>query len=114
MKTYKTVTPDYDVSGGDYEFESFTFEGKSFFGVQIFYSSLNQADHKIRLQESIDGINFIDSKDDAGNYIEITLDNTIPSDILKIYNFNSGFVRPKFIEGTAGTGTIDTIKMLFE
>ena len=114
MKKYNIIEPGYDVSGGDTFFDSFTFEGRDFFAAQIYYTSISQADAVIRLQESLDGVNWLDSKDSAGNDIEITINNVISSDILKIFEFNTGFVRLRYIQGTAATGTIDKIKLLFE
>jgi hypothetical protein len=114
MKTYKELNPNYDVAGGDTFFESFPFEGKEFIAAQFFYSSISQADAVFRLQESIDGVNYLDSKDNSGSDIEITLNNAIPSDIIKAFDFNTGYVRFRYIEGTAATGTIDKIKLMFE
>lgn len=114
MKTYKTIELNYDVSGGDESFDSVEFTGSKDLIVQFYYTSLNQADHKIRLQESLDGINFLDSLDTSGNVIEITIDNSISTDILKIRDFNTAHFRLQFVEGTAGTGTIDSLKIMME
>ncbi len=114
MKTYKEINPNYDVSGGDTFFESFPFEGKEFIAIQLFYTSISQADATIRLQESIDGVNFIDSKDSSGSNIELTIDNSLTSDILKAFDFNTANIRFRYIEGTAATGTIDKLKIMFE
>ena len=114
MKNFKILTPAYDVSGGDTNFETVPFEGDNFIGVQIYYTSLNQADHKIKLRESLDGVNFLDSEDADGNTIEMTINNAIASDILKVYNFNTGYIGLSFVEGTTGTGTIDKIKIITE
>ena len=114
MKNYKIQDIDYDVSGGDSNFESLVFEGENFLGVQIYYTSLSQAHHKIKLQESLDGVSFLDSLDSSGNTIEITLNNSLANDIMKVYNFNTGYVRFSFVEGTSGTGTIDKLKIITE
>ena len=114
MKNYKTQEVSYDVSGGDKTWDSFPFEGSSFIGVQFFYTSLNQADHTLRLQESIDGVNFVDALDTSGSVIEMTIDNSLSSDILKSYNYNTAYVRFQFIEGTTGTGTIDKLMIVIE
>lgn len=114
MKELKVLNPAYDVSGGDHAFESDTFNGEYIIGVQYFYTSLNQADHKIRLQESFDGVNYVDSVDSSGSTIEMTIDNSLSVDILKAYDFSTRFYRFKFIEGTTGTGTIDTLKIFTE
>lgn len=114
MKTHKILEPNYDVSGGDKNFDSLVFDGENFLGVQFFYTSLNQSDHKFRLRESIDGVNFLDSKDSSGSTIEMTIDNSITSDVLKVYNFNTAYIELSFIEGTSGTGTIDKIKIITE
>lgn len=114
MKTNKIQTVAYDVSGGDSSFDTLPFEGVNFLEVQFFYTSLNKADHKIRLQESVDGINFHDSKDSSGNTIEIIIDNSLTNDILKSYDFNTKFFRFQFIEGTSGTGTLDKLIIMME
>ncbi len=114
MKTYEKQNPAYDVSGGDTNFEKVQFSGVNFLGIQLFYTSLNQVDHKIRLQESIDGNNFVDSLDGNGNTIEMVIDNTLITDILNVAGFNTAFYRLQFIEGTTGTGIIDNIKYLME
>ena len=114
MKSYKTLLPAYDVSGGDEDFEVITFQGMKSLIVQFYYTSLNQTDHKLRIQESLDGVNFLDSKDSSGSVIEITIDNSLSTDILKVYEFNTAYIKPQFIEGTAGTGTIDELKFLME
>lgn len=114
MKNFATITPAYDVSGGDTNFETIPFEGTNFLGVQIYYTSLNQSDHKIKLRESIDGVNFLDSEDSSGNAIEMVINNAVTSDILKVYNFNAGYVGFSFVEGTTGTGTIDKLKIITE
>lgn len=114
MKSYKTLSTAYDVSGGDENFETLSFLGINFLAVQFFYTSLNQADHKLRLQESIDGVNFLDSVDSGGSAIEITIDNALSTDILKIFDFNTVFYRFQFIEGTSGTGTLDKLMIVTE
>jgi len=114
MKIYNTLEPAYDVSGGDANFDSIPFEGKTFIGVQFFYTSISQADATFRLQESLDGVNFIDSQDSSGSDIELTINNTISTDILKAFDFNTGYIRIRYIEGTAATGTVNKIKFLFE
>ncbi len=114
MKNYTTLIPAYDVSGGDENFESIPFLGEKDLSIQFFYTSLNQADHKLRLQESQDGINFLDSKDSAGNTIEMTIDNSLSVDILKVYDFNTVYIQLQFIEGTSGTGTIDKLLIMME
>jgi hypothetical protein len=114
MKHYTTILPAYDVSGGDTNFDTIAFEGNNFLGVQIYYTSLNQADHKIKLRESLDGVDFLDSEDSSGNAIEITLNNAVTSDIMKVYNFNTTYVGFSFVEGTTGTGTIDKLKIITE
>ena len=114
MKNYKTLTPAYDVSGGDSNFESLPFLGSNFLEVQFFYTSLNQTDHKIKLQESVDKVNFVDSIDSSGSPIEITIDNSLSFDILKINDFNTAYFRFQFIEGTSGTGTIDKLMIMSE
>ena len=112
IKTKKRQEVNYDVSGGSVDFEKMVFEGSEFLGVQINYTSLNQSDSKIRLQESIDGLNFVDSIDGSGSLIEITLNNTINSDIINVSNFNTLFFRLKFIQGTTTAGTIDSFHIL--
>lgn len=114
MKTNIEQAINYDVSGGDAEFEGVVSSGKDYISFQIFYSNLNQADHTIRIQECLDGVNYVDSVDAAGDYIEIVLDNTLTNDIIKIVNFNTNNFRCRFIEGTSGTGTIDRIKVMTE
>lgn len=114
MKTTTVQTPEYDVSGGDKNFDSLTFEGSNFMGVQFYYTSLNQTNHKLRLQESLDGVNFLNSMDSSGNNIEITIDNSIATDILKASDFNTKYFRFQFIEGTAGTGTFDKLIIVTE
>ena len=114
MKTYKTQEVSYDVSGGDSAFDSFAYQGIDYLAVQLFYTSLSQADGKLRLQESIDGVNFVDAEDSSGNAIEITINNALTNDILSVKSFNAAFIRFKFIEGTAGTGTIDTLRIVME
>lgn len=114
MKNYKTLTPAYDVSGGDKDFDSIAFEGKEFLEVQFFFSDLDESDHKLRLQESLDGNNFVDSKDSDGNTIEIVIDNALEFDILKVLSFNTVHFRFQFIKGTTGTGTIDKLKIMME
>jgi len=114
MKTYNEQAVNYDVSGGDANFDSLVFEGNNFLAVQFFYTSLNQADHKIKLQESIDKINYVDSLDSSGSAIEMTINNALANDILKVYNYNTVSYRFQFIEGTAGTGTIDKLIIVTE
>jgi hypothetical protein len=114
MKTNITQELNYDVSGGDTVFDSVEMNGQTYISFQIYYTSLDQADHKIKIQESLDGVNFIDSVDSSSNIIEITLDNTITNDILKIVHFNTNYFRAAFVEGTAGTGTVDKIKIMTE
>ena len=114
MKEIKEYTIDYDVSGGDENFEAIPFTGDKDLALQFFYTSLDEADHKIRLQESLNGVNFLDSVDSSGSTIEIIIDNTLDNDILKVSDFNTGFIRFQFIEGTTGTGTIDSFKILME
>ena len=114
MKNYKTLTTAYDVSGGDKNFDNVVFEGTNNLNIQFFFTSLNKADHKLRLQESVDGVNFVDSLDADDNIIEMVIDNTLTNDILDVIEFNTAHFRLQFIEGTAGTGTIDFIKILME
>lgn len=114
MKTNIEQAINYDVSGGDAEFDSTLSHGRDYVSFQIFYSNLNQADHKTRIMESLNGVDFIDSVDAGGNAIEIILDNSRTSDILKIVNFNTNYFKVRFIEGTPGTGTIDNIKIMTE
>ena len=78
------------------------------------FASLNQNDHKIRIQESLDGANYTDSKDNQGNFLEITLDSSLTGDIIKVDDFNADYIRARFIEGTTGTGTISTLNYLME
>ena len=105
----------YDVSSGDKDFDDFVFEGVHDIILQFFYTALNKADHKIRLQESLDGVNFINSKDSSGALVEITIDNSLTNDILRYtLEFNTKFARFQFIEGTAGTGTIDKLIIMTE
>jgi hypothetical protein len=114
MKTYKIIEPNYDVSGGDTSFESIEFAGIKYLIIQFYYTSLNQIDHKIRLQESLDGKNFVNSLDSCGSNIEITINNAISTDILRVIDFNTAYFRLQFIEGTSGTGTIDLLKIMME
>jgi len=115
MKTSETQIVNYSVAGGDTNFDSFVYTGQRDIVVQLFYTSLNQADHKLRLQKSLDGVNFLDAKDGSGTTIEITINNAISTDILEAINsFNTKFARFQFIEGTAGTGTIDKLLILME
>ena len=114
MKNYKNQIVAYDVSGGDSNFDSIPFDGKTFLAVQLFYTSLNQADHTLKLQESLDGVNFIDALDTSGTAIELTIDNSLTTDILKVYDYNTAHIRFQFIEGTTGTGTIDKLMILSE
>lgn len=114
MKAKTIQTPAYDVSGGNTNFDIVPFEGNSFIAVQFYYTSLNQANHKLRLQESIDGVNFLDSLDSSGNNIEITIDNSIATDILKAFDFNTSYIRFQFVEGTTGTGTFDKLNIVME
>ena len=114
MKNYTTLTPAYDVSGGDKNFEKVPFLGNKDLSVQFFYTSLDESDHKLRLQESLDGVNFLDSKDTAGNTIEMVIDNSLSTDILKVQDFNTVYFSLQFIEGTAGTGTFDKILIMTE
>ena len=114
MKNYETLTPAYDVSGGDENFTKVPFLGEKDLSIQFFYTSLDEADHKLRLQESLDGVNFLDSKDSAGNTIEMVIDNSLSVDILKVNDFNTAYIRPQFIEGTAGTGTFDKLLIMME
>lgn len=110
MKNTKILNTDYDVSGGDKNFETIVNEGKDTLLVQYFVKSLSQIDNKLRLQISLDGVNFVDYVDNSGTTAEITLDET--SDILKIDNFNTSFFRFQFVEGTAGTGTLEKLIIL--
>lgn len=114
MKTTRTILPVYSVAGGDTNFEGLRFEGTNFLEVQIFFASLNKDDHKIRIQESTDGSDYVDSKDSAGNFLEITLLSSLTSDIIKVDDFNADYIRARFIEGTTGTGTITKINFLME
>lgn len=114
MKTTKTISPAYSVAGGDTVFEGFKFSGDNFLELQITFASLDETDHKIRIQESADGVNYTDSKDSSGNYIDIVLLSTLVSDIIKVNDFNAYYVRARFIEGTTGTGTISTLKFIME
>lgn len=114
MKTYKTQIVAYDVSGGNEDFDSLVFEGREFLAVQLYYTSLNQSNHKLRLQESLDGVNFLDSLDSSGTTIEITIDNSILTDILKVNDFNTKYYRFQFIKGTTGTGTLDKLIIVME
>ena len=86
MKTTKTISPAYAVAGGDTVFEGFKFIGDNFLELQITFASLNKDDHKIRIQESADGINYTDSKDGSGNYLDIVLLSSLVSDIIKVDN----------------------------
>lgn len=115
MKTNIAQTPAYDVSGGDENFENFVYEGNGDIICQFYFTSLNKADHKIRLQESLDNVNFIDTKDSSGNVVEMIINNSLTNDILRYTEeFNSNFARFQFIEGTAGTGIIDKLKILMQ
>lgn len=114
MKHYVNQTPAYDVSGGSTNFDKVSFLGSRFLSVQIFYTSISVSDAKIRLQESLDGVNFVDSKDESGNTIEMVLNNALTNDILCVVDFNTAFFRLQYIEGTAATGSIDSLKMMFE
>jgi len=114
MKTQIILEPNYDVSGGDTFFEGQVFSGTKFLEVQLFYSSLSQADSKLRLQECLDGVNYIDSVDSSNSPIEITIDNTLTTDIVKVNEYNTAKFRFRFVEGTAGTGTIDKLMILME
>ncbi len=114
MKSYKTLTPAYDVSGGDENFEGIAFNGENHLVAQFYYTTINQVDAKFRLQESLDNVNFLDSLDSAGNTIEMTIDNSISTDILKVSDFTSAYIRFQYIEGTAATGTFDKIKIMME
>ncbi len=114
MKTKKTISPTYSVAGGDTVFEGLRFKGNNFLELQIIYTTLNQGDHKIRIQESTNGENYTDSKDSQGNLLEITLSTSVLNDIIKVDNFNADYIRARFIEGTTGTGTISTLNFLME
>lgn len=114
MKNYKTLTPAYDVSGGDENFDLVEFGGENYLAIQFYYSSINQADATLRLQESLDGVNWITSVDSSGNDIEMVIDNSLSTDMLKAYNFNTAYIRLQYIEGTAATGTFDKIKIMME
>ena len=114
MKTIESIFPAYSVAGGDKNFETIAYKGSNFLGVQIFYTSFSKGDNKIRLQESIDGAQYVDSKDANGNYIEIILATANASDMIKVDDFHAEYVRARFIEGTSGTGTISKINFLME
>lgn len=114
MKTKKTINPDYSVAGGNTNFEGLKFIGSSFLELQIIYTTLNKDDHKIRIQESTDGQNYTDSKDNQGNFLELTLSTSVLNDIIKVDDFNADYIRARFIEGTTGTGTISILNFLME
>ncbi len=114
MKTTKTIPTAYSVAGGDTNFEGLRFKGINFLEVQIIFASLNQSDHKIRIQESTDGVEYTDSKDANGDFLEITLSGSLTNDIIKVDDFNADYIRARFIEGTTGTGTITQINFLME
>jgi hypothetical protein len=114
MKTKKTISPAYSVAGGDQVFEGLRFKGNNFLELQIIYTTLDEGDHKIRIQEGTNGQNYTDSKDNQGNFLEITLSTSVLNDIIKVDNFNADYIRARFIEGTTGTGTISTLNFLME
>jgi hypothetical protein len=111
MNTKKTILPGYSVAGGDTVFEGLKFTGTDFILIQVYHTTLNKTDHKIRLQESTDGVGYEDSEDENGNNIEMTLDQATTA-MMKFTNFNTNYYRVRFIEGTTGTGTISKINFI--
>lgn len=114
MKNYIKQEPAYDVSGGDKNFDSFEFKGDKAIICQLHQSSLNQTDHKLRLQTSLDNVNFNDALDESGNQIEITISNSLATSALFKYDFTAKYCRFQFVEGTTGTGTIDELDIMTE
>lgn len=112
--TKKIISPAYSVAGGSTNFSAVQYDGNGFLGIQIFYTGFNKNDNKIRLQESIDGDQYVDSVDENGNNIEVTLSSSVTTDMINVSNFNADFIRVRFIEGTAGVGTISSIKFLMK
>ena len=114
MKTIKTITPAYDVSGGDKSFDGVPYVGSENLSVQVFYTGFNKNDNKIRLQESIGGDEYVDSVDENEAYIEVTLASTLTSEMINVSGFRADFIRVRFVEGTSGIGTISQFNFLME
>lgn len=108
-KRKKSQEPNYDVSSGTKEFDSFNFESNDSMVIQAFYSNFTQNDCKLQLLDSLDGVNFVVVKDAAGNDVEITMPSSDASVMLRVLNFVSPYYKLKYVEGTANAGTLSKI-----
>lgn len=112
-KDKKIINENYDLSGGAKSFDKIAVPQGENVTIQVTYSDVDQADMKLKVEQSLDGLNFDDISDANGDPLEITVDNTNASLTLSAVDLNTSWVRLTISDiGTVSTGTIDSINYL--
>ncbi len=94
---------NYNLSGGDHVFPGIELKNLNLnASIQLNYTGINSADVQVKLEMSLDGVNF----DEIPTSL-VTLDNTKDSHTWIILGLITNYIRLKVIVNTATAGTLD-------
>lgn len=94
----------YNISGGNSSWISSDIGFAKFVGVQVNGVNVSAADTIVKIQDSIDGINFTDITGAS-----ITLASGSSSNMYRISNFSGRFVKAVLVVGSSVVGTIEVL-----
>ncbi|MDP2723216.1 MAG: hypothetical protein Q8O72_10695 [Bacteroidales bacterium] len=102
----KTLNVNYNISGGDHVFEAIQLDNDNL-AISVIYTGINSTDAELRLEQSVDGINF--NEVPGSNQ---TINNAKPSHMFNILAKRGLFIRLVLIIHSATAGLINKINAL--